>query len=133
MRHPMAACLVAGLLGGALVLLGAGRPWGPATPVPTVSADAVNPIGTLVSSLGAVVLLGTVVVTVTRSHGRRLAGAVVVLAALATGYVTLTADGAWSGWRLAVLAGALLGVLAGTLAALLGPRWAAMGERYDAP
>jgi hypothetical protein len=133
MRHPLAVCLAAGLLGGGLVLLGAGEPWEPAARVPTVPGEDVNPVGTLASSLGAVVLLGTVVVAVTRSHGRRLAGAVVVLAALATGYVTVTADGAWSGWRLAVLVGALLGVVAGSLAALRWPGWAVMSERYDAP
>jgi hypothetical protein len=135
-RHQLATCLAAGLLGGGLVLVGADQPWHPVAPVPTVSGEpgeSVNPVGTLLSSLGAVVLLGTIVVAVTRSVGRRLAGAVVVLAALATGYVTVDAAGGWSAWRATVLAGALLGVLGGALAALRGPRWASMSERYDAP
>jgi hypothetical protein len=133
MRHPLAVCLAAGLLGGGLVLIGAGHPWEPSRPVPALAGEEVNPTGTLVSSLGAVVLLGTVVVTVTRSLGRRLAGAVVVLAGVAVGSVSVTADAPWSGWRLAALAGAVLGVLAGSLAAARGPRWAVMSERYDAP
>lgn len=133
MRRELAVCLAAGLLGGGLILLGAGRPWDSAPVVPTVSGDDVNPVGSLASSLGAVVLLGTVVVAVTRTLGRRLAGAVVVLAAAATAYVTVDADVGWSGWRAAVLLGAVLGVLAGALGAVRGQRWAAMSERYDAP
>jgi hypothetical protein len=80
MRNPLVVSLTAGLLGGGLVLLAAGQPWGsPGPPVPTVSGDDVDPVGSLVSSLGAVVLLGAIVVAVTRTVGRRLAGAVVVL------------------------------------------------------
>jgi Tryptophan-associated transmembrane protein (Trp_oprn_chp) len=134
MRNQLAVSLAAGLLGGGMVLLGAGQPWGsPAPPVPTVTGDEVNPVGSLVSSLGAVVLLGTIVVAVTRAAGRRLAGAVVVLAAVATAYVTLTAAGPWSGWRATVLVGAGLGVVGGGLAAVRGHRWAGMSTRYDAP
>ena len=134
MRNQLALSLAAGLLGGALILLGAEQPWGSAgPPVPTVSGEQVNPVGSLVSSLGAVVLLGAIVVAVTRTVGRRLAGAVVVLAAVATGYVTVTAAGAWSGWRASVLVGAVLGVVGGGLAAVRGHRWAGMSSRYDAP
>jgi len=137
MRNQLALSLAAGLLGGGLVLLGAGQPWGSTgPPVPTVSGDEVNPVGSLVSSLGAVVLLGAIVVAVTRTVGRRLAGAVVALAATSAGYVAVAAAGAsatWSVWRVAVLAGAVLGLLGGVLAAVRGPRWAAMSSRYDAP
>nr|MDQ4006812.1 hypothetical protein [Actinomycetota bacterium] len=103
MRRELALCLVAGLLGGGLVLLGAGRPWDSASAVPTVSDD-VSPVGSLASSLGAVVLLGTIVVAVTRTVGRRLAGAVVVLAGAATAYAGVEASGGWPVWRFAVLA-----------------------------
>jgi hypothetical protein len=134
MRRELPLCLVLGLAGGALVLFGAGQPWGAtAPPVPTVSGDDVNPVGSLVSSLGAVVLLGTVVVAVTRTVGRRLAGVVVVLCALGTAYVALTASGGWSGWRVLVLLGAVLGAVAGAMAAARGSRWAGMSRRYDAP
>jgi hypothetical protein len=135
MRRGLALCLVAGLLGGGLVLLGAGRPWDSAPTVPTVPtvSDDVSPVGSLASSLGAVVLLGTIVVAVTRTVGRRLAGVVVVLAGVATAYATVDAAGGWPVWRFAVLAGAVLGMLAGGLAAAHGPRWAAMSRRYDAP
>ena len=133
MSRGLATCLAAGVLGGGMVLFGAGQPWSSAPPVPTVTGDEVNPVGSLASSLGAVVLLGTVVVAVTRALGRRVAGVVVVLAAVATGYVTLGAGGTWSGWRVLVLVGAVLGAAAGTLASARGPRWAAMSRRYDAP
>ena len=134
MRNQLALSIAAGLLGGGLVLLAAGQPWGdPGPTVPTVSGQDVNPVGSLVSSLGAVVLLGAIVVAVTRTVGRRLAGLVVVLAAAATAYVTVTAAGAWSGWRVSVLAGAVLGAAGGALAAVQGHRWAAMSTRHDAP
>ncbi|HEX2174752.1 MAG TPA: Trp biosynthesis-associated membrane protein [Nocardioidaceae bacterium] len=133
MRRGLGTCLAAGLLGGGMVLYGAGQPWSDAAPVPTVSGDDVNPVGSLAASLGAVVLLGTVVVAVTRTLGRRLSGGIVVLAAGATAYVAVDAAGDWSGWRLVVVLGAVLGGLSGVLAAVGGPRWAAMSERYDAP
>ena len=134
MRRELSACLVLGLAGGDMVLFGAGEPWETAAAsVPTVPGGDVNPVGSLVSSLGAVVLLGTVVVAVTRTVGRRLAGAVVVLCAVATAYVTVTAAGDWSGWRLLVLLGAALGVVSGALAAWRGSSWSGMSRRYDAP
>ncbi len=134
MRNQLALSLAAGLLGGGLILLGAEQPWGSTgPPVPTVSGEDVNPVGSLVSSLGAVVLLGAIVIAVTRTVGRRLAGLVVVVAATAAVYVTVTAAGAWSGWRISVLVGAVLGAVGGGLAAVRGHRWAAMSARYDAP
>ncbi len=133
MRRELSACLFLGLAGGGMVLFGAGQPWQAVAPVPTIVGDDVNPVGSLVSSFGAVVLLGTVVVAVTRTVGRRLAGVVVVLCALATAYVTVTATGGWSGWRALVLVGAVLGVLSGALAAWRGSSWVGMSRRYDAP
>lgn len=133
MRRGLALSLAAGLVGGGLVLLGAGRPWGAGSPVPTVSGQDVNPVGSLLSSLGAVLLLGTVVVAVTRTVGRRVAGGVVVLGACGAMVATVTASGDWSFWRLTVLAGATLAGAAGALALVQGPRWSAMSSRYDAP
>jgi Na+/H+ antiporter NhaD/arsenite permease-like protein len=133
MKRALATCLVAGLLGGGLVLAGSGRPWETGSPVPTVSGDGVDPVGSLLSTLGAVMLLGAVVVAVTRALGRRMAGGVVVLASLGAAYVTVTAAGGWSLWRLAVLLGAVLGGAGGALAAAQGHRWASMSRRYDAP
>lgn len=133
MRRELAVCLAVGLLGGGLVLLGADRPWDSAPVAPSVTGDEVNPVGSLASSLGAVLLLGTIVVAVTRTVGRRLAGAVVALGAIATAGVAVTAEGSWSVWRVAVLAGAVLGLLAGALAVTRGQRWSMMSQRYDAP
>jgi len=133
MRRELVVSLVAGLLGGGLILLGSGRPWDSTAPVASVAGEAVDPVGSLASTLGAVVLLGTIVVAVTRALGRRLAGGVVVLAALGAVYVAITASGDWSVWRVAVLLGALLGACGGALAALRGQRWASMSRRYDAP
>jgi Tryptophan-associated transmembrane protein (Trp_oprn_chp) len=132
MRRDLLVCLVVGLLGGGLILFGSGRPWDSLPPV-SVAGEAVNPVGSLASTLGAVVLLGTIVVAVTRALGRRLAGGVVVLAALGAAYVATTASGGWSVWRVAVLLGAVLGACGGALAALRGQQWASMSRRYDAP
>lgn len=133
MRRELTACLLLGLAGGGLVLLGAGRPWDAASALPAAAVDEVNPVATLASSLAAVVLLGTVVVAVTRAAGRRLSGSLVVLAALGVTYATLDADAAWSVWRGVVLLGAVLAALAGTMAAARGHRWTSMSRRYDAP
>jgi hypothetical protein len=128
----LVACLVAGLAGGGLVLFGAGRPWNAPDSGALVTGD-VNPVGSLLSSLGAVLLLGTIVVAVTRSAGRRLSGVITAATGLTATVVTATAAGGWTGWRLGVLAGAVLAAAAGLLAAARGPRWAGMSRRYDAP
>jgi Tryptophan-associated transmembrane protein (Trp_oprn_chp) len=133
MRHEMPVCLAGGLLGGGLVLLGAREPWHAVSASAAAVGADVNPVGSLVSTLGAVLLLGTLVVAVTRTVGRRVAGAVVLLAAVAAAAVAVGAGGGWTPWRAAVPAGAVLAGAAGGLAALRGPRWAAMSRRYDAP
>lgn len=131
-RHQLAIALVAGLAGGALVTLGSRRPW---QPVDLVAGVGTTPQAqeSVAGSLGAVILLGALVVGVTRAVGRRVTGAVVALAAVGVLAAVLTADGAWAGWRGVVLAGAVLGLGSGALAAARGHRWASMGGKYDAP
>ncbi|MGH3365884.1 MAG: Trp biosynthesis-associated membrane protein [Nocardioidaceae bacterium] len=133
MRRELAICLAIGLLGGGLVVLGAERPWGTTAATPGVPDSSVDPMGSLASSIGAVMLLGTIVVAVTRTVGRRLAGGVVTLASVAVGFVVVTSDGSWTGWRVTVLLGAVLGAAAGVLAIARGRRWTSMSQRYDAP
>lgn len=131
MRRLLGFSLAGGLLGSAMVIFGARRPWasGDALGVPT----APEAHASVAVSLGTVMLLGTVVVSVTRSFGRRLAGAIVALASVGVLVATTTADADWVGWRVAVLAGGVLGLATGVLTAVLGHRWASMSARYDAP
>ncbi|MDQ3422109.1 MAG: Trp biosynthesis-associated membrane protein [Actinomycetota bacterium] len=123
--------MAVGLLGGGLVAVGGREPW--RTPVPGPAGDQVAPAGSLVVTLGAVILLGMLVVAVTRTTGRRVAGLIVALAAVLVVAVAVLADGAWTLWRTGVLLGASLALGAGALAAARGPAWAAMSQRYDAP
>jgi uncharacterized membrane protein (TIGR02234 family) len=150
--------VVAGLVGGGLVTAAGARPWASATVrLHGFPASEVNVGGTdvapLVSPLGVVILAGVVVVLATRRSGRRVAGALVCLAAglaavltalagpsLATALQARLLGGAAASvlaattpWRWLCLAGAVLGCGFGLLAAWRGPGWASMGSRYDAP
>lgn len=123
--------MAVGLLGGGLVVVGGREPW--RSPVAGPAGDRVAPAGSLVVALGAVILLGLLVVAVTRTTGRRVAGAIVALAGLVVTSVAVFADGEWMLWRVGVLLGAVLSLGAGALSAARGQAWAAMSERYDAP
>jgi Tryptophan-associated transmembrane protein (Trp_oprn_chp) len=127
-RRLLVLGLAAGLLGGAAVAFGARRPWESAQVLGVPTAPDAH--ASVAASLGAVILLGTVVVAVT---GRRVAGAIVALAAAGVVVAVVAADTDWVGWRVAVLAGGVLGVASGALAAGLGHRWPTMSGRYDAP
>lgn len=131
MRRLFAVGLGCGLLGGVLVTFGARRPWESEQVLGVPTAQDANT--SVAVSLGAVILLGTVVVGVTRALGRRIAGAVVALAAGGVLVAVVTADAEWVGWRFGVLAGGVLGLTAGVLSAALGHRWASMSGKYDAP
>ncbi|HET7326614.1 MAG TPA: Trp biosynthesis-associated membrane protein [Nocardioidaceae bacterium] len=131
MRRLFGLSVAAGLVGGALVILGGRSPWRPEEVLGVPTAPDAH--ASVAASLGAVVLLGTLVVAVTRAAGRRLSGAVVALSAAGAVVAVLTADADWVPWRGAALAGAVLGLVAGGLAAWQGHRWASMSSRYDAP
>jgi hypothetical protein len=130
-RRLFGLSLACGLLGGAAVAFGARRPWESEEVLGVPTAPDAN--ASVAVSLGAVILLGTVVVGVTRGSGRRVAGAIVALAAAGVVVAVVTAGADWVGWRVAVLAGGALGGVAGVLAAALGHRWPTMSGKYDAP
>jgi Tryptophan-associated transmembrane protein (Trp_oprn_chp) len=123
--------LALGLLGGALVTLGARRPWEDhgALDVPTAPLAHAS----VAVSLGAVIILGSLVVGVTRAWGRRAAGVLVALAGFGAVVVVVGADAEWVGWRIAALLGSVLAAAAGILSAARGHTWASMSGRYDAP
>jgi hypothetical protein len=123
--------LALGLMGGVLVTFGARRSWEEhdALDVPTAPLAQAS----VAVSLGAVIILGTLVVAVTRSWGRRAAGTLVALAGLGAFVAVVSVDADWVGWRLATLIGSLLAAVAGTLSVARGHTWASMSGRYDAP
>lgn len=131
MRRAFPVSLGAGLVGGALVVFGGRSPWVPDEALGVAAAPDAG--ASVAASLGAVIVLGTLVVGVTRALGRRLAGAVVALAAVGALVAVTSADADWVPWRIAALAGGVLGALSGCLAAWQGHRWASMSRRYDAP
>lgn len=126
--------VVAGVGGGGLAVLGARNPWQGDAPADVAGAfQVVSAHASVITTLGAVVLLGTLVVPVVRGNARRVVGAVVALASAGVVYAVLAASGEWVGWRVASLLGGLLGLAAGVLALWRAPRWSAMSTRYDAP
>jgi uncharacterized membrane protein (TIGR02234 family) len=159
MRRLYGPVLLAGLLGGLGIAVGATRAWVTATshaaagPVIRTSASGAD-LAPLAAALGVVMLGAFGAVIATRGWVRRalgvaivVASAVVLVSALvptsATEVLTsgLSAKG-WSGggyrsttepWRWLVLLSALVTGLAGAATARYGGEWAVMGERYDAP
>jgi uncharacterized membrane protein (TIGR02234 family) len=160
-RRSYAICLLTGAIGGGMVAVSAAKPWAtvtvgggrlPALPVSVDGADVVPVVG----ALGLVLLAGAVSLAATRNQGRRLAGLVLVGAAVVVGWLTLTSgpaitealrdqtvgavgnasvssdpDGTF--WRWLTLAGAGLSLMAGMAAVAKGPDWPTMGSRYERP
>jgi uncharacterized membrane protein (TIGR02234 family) len=159
-RRAYVVALLTGVVGGGLVAVAAAKPWATATvggqglPAQPVSVDGADAVP-LVAALGLVLLAGAVSLAATRNQGRRLAGLLLVVAAVVVAWQTLTAgpaitdalreqtvgsagsaalpDANGTAWRWLTLVGAGLSLAAGLAAVSKGPDWPAMGSRYDAP
>jgi uncharacterized membrane protein (TIGR02234 family) len=158
-RRLYGPALLAGLLGGVGITVGASRPWATATSsrpgLPVIHATASgSDLAPLAGALGVVVLAAFGAVIATRGWVRRglgvlivVASAVVLVAVIVPGGSTdvltsgLAAKG-WSGggfrassepWRWLVLGCAVVTAVAGLATAAYGGQWAVMGSRYDAP
>jgi uncharacterized membrane protein (TIGR02234 family) len=159
-RREAALALLGCVLGAALTLFAAGRPWADGQAVQGslraplhVSGGSLAPA---VPALGLAALAGALAVLATRGIARRLAGVaiqacgigVVVAAALhlspdggdlagragsALGTATATATGGGTAWPWVAIVGGLMVVGAGGAAAWHGPAWPAMSSRYEAP
>lgn len=158
-RREAAYALLGGVLGAALTLFAAGRPWADGQAVQgslraplEVSGGSLAPA---VPTLALAALAGALAVLATRGLVRRLAGVavqacglgIVVAAVLAAdpdsgdladragdalGTATAVASGGGTGWAwLAVVGGAMVAG-AGAAAAWHGPSWPGMSSRYDA-
>jgi uncharacterized membrane protein (TIGR02234 family) len=159
-RREAGLALLGCVLGGAVTLLAAGRPWAEGQAVQgTLRAPLHVSGGSLapaVPALALAALAGALAVLATRGAARRLAGiavqlcgvGVVVAAAAhldpdgqdlagragsALGTATATATGGGTAWPWLAIAGGLLITGAGGAAAWHGPAWPAMSSRYEAP
>ena len=157
MRRPgRGAALLACAAGGGLLLLASHHAWGvPSTAVPggTAAAAATRPTGASLAPLtvgvGLLGLAGVAGLLATRGTGRRVVGAVLAVAGLAAGVVTVVQAHRVAGavvtvttslsvtlqataWPWLALVGALLVGGAGGLAAWDGARWGRLSTRYDA-
>ena len=143
---------------GALILLASGRTWGSTVQVAEtgrrvpaeVSGSAVEPA---LPALGIALLVLIGAVLAARSWLRRVVGALVVMtggAAIAVaiasrsdvaselrsrafGVAHATVHPTMSGWAALTLFAGVLAVVAGAITVTIGPRWPALGSRYDAP
>ncbi|WP_326795344.1 TIGR02234 family membrane protein [Streptomyces sp. NBC_01808] len=161
-RAPLAAALLSGALGAAVVLVAAGRTWAEgeaATPV----ADAVlhvtaggRDVTGVPSALAIVGLAALVAVFAVRRAGRTVVAALLTLcgvgviaasalgasdtaalddqAAEAAGLTDATVTAvSHTAWAWVSLAGGVLLLCAGLLALRYGPGWPAMSGRYERP
>lgn len=158
-RGPLLAALLC-VAGAFLVLVGAGREWvvvdvaGDALlPGRSVDVDGAD-LAPGLRALGLLGLAGVPALAASRGRGRRVVGLVVLLTgagavavtarlvaaglgdrALLTAAVRDAGEGATSStaWPYVTVLGGLLLLASGLLVMLRGPRWAALGRRYDAP
>jgi hypothetical protein len=152
LRASVAGCL----LSGSLVLIAGGRAWARVTYPPGVrDATGTELVGS-VAPWGLVALAGVVAIAATRRWGRvpvgvALAASGVAVAAIAVNGVRdlpgriveirrIGGTQVQAGWAVHptfwpyVLAGAgLLLAATGAVVTVRGPRWAALGARYDVP
>jgi uncharacterized membrane protein (TIGR02234 family) len=158
-RQFYAPALLAGLLGGVGITVGAARPWAGATStqpdLPVVSASATGTdLAPVAGALGLVLLAAFGAVIATRGWVRRALGVLILVASVVVLVAVIVPGGAtdllrsglaakgWSGggyttstswWRWLVLVSSLVTAAAGLATAAYGDRWAVMGSRYDAP
>jgi uncharacterized membrane protein (TIGR02234 family) len=159
-KREAAVALLGGLAGAVLTLIAAGRPWVDGQAVQgTLRAPLHVSGGSLapaVPALGLAALAGALAVLATRGFLRRGAGLLVALCGLgiavgsalhlhpddgelagragsALGTASATATGGGTAWPWLAIVGGLLITGAGGAALWHGPRWPAMGGRYEAP
>lgn len=146
------------LVGAALVLLAAGRPWveavldpGPPSPPSPVSLRG-SDVAPGTPALGLLGLAGVAALLATRRAGRLAVGTLLALAgaglvALAVGAAgtdpaaavarvvddVAVTSAAGTPWPWVAALGGLMLALAGALAVVRGRSWAALSGRYDAP
>jgi len=160
-RRELGAALLTCSGGAALALFAAGRVWARATVAESTAGLPVELTGRelapAVASLALVGLVGALALLATRSAGRRVAGALLVLTGL--GLAVAAAAGAGradqalareagaavgtheaatsppqlTGWPWLAGSGGLVLAAVGGLAVAHGPRWPGLSARYEAP
>lgn len=151
--------VLVGLLSALTVTVGVAKPWLAANAtvagMPTLTATVTGAdLVPLVGAMGFVLLAAFGAVLATSGPARRVVGGVVVGASLTVVWAAAHPGGAgqqvgealqakgWTGghydldtvaWRWVVLLAGVACAAAGALVLRLGPQWATMGARYDAP
>jgi uncharacterized membrane protein (TIGR02234 family) len=157
-RRGLLVALAGCVLGGALVLLAAGRVWGSALLTAetgartrfSVTGHAVVPA---LPALGLAVLVCAGALIAARSWLRRVVGLLLVVLGGAVASVAVTSGhdvaaalrhrafgvqhaavpASLSGWAVLAAVGGGVAVLAGALTVVAGGGWPAMGARYESP
>lgn len=154
-----AATLLTGLLSALTITVGVAKPWVTAnatvTGMPRLTVSVIGAdLAPLAGAMGFVLLAAFGAVLATRGVARRAVGVVILVASLvvvwaaahpggggrlvgealrAKGWTAGDYESSTVAWRWVVFAAAMLCAGAGALVVSLGPGWATMGERYDAP
>lgn len=157
-RRGLLVVIVSCAVAGALILLASGRTWGSTVQIAEtgrrvpahVSGTGAEPA---LPALGIALLVLVGAVLAARSWVRRIVGALVVMTGGATvaiavasrsdvadelrsrafGVAHVTVHSATSGWAVLTLIAGVVAVAAGAMTLIVGPRWPALGSRYDAP
>lgn len=146
-RRELLVALALVLVGAALALLASTQPWVSIAGLVEVTGTRGRQVSPGAFALGLVGLAGLVAVLATRSLGRRIVGALVVLAGLGLVWTSgwARSDRGWAGyglpagepsstvWPWVSVAGGVLLVLGGVLTLVRGGRWPGMSSRYDRP
>ena len=153
MRRGLVVAICGCLVAGALILVASGRDWRAIDYAPGHSSGATGQhfVGSL-SAWGLVAFAGVVAVAATRGWGRlpvglALAAGGAAVAALSydarhkhfvVGFISTVPTSAHptahtTVWPYVSVAGGVILAATGVLVALRGPRWSALGARYESP
>lgn len=149
-RREIVAAVLLTLVGSAVLLLGAGRPWAHRAAtrdrLAATTAYAGGQSPGVVRALGVAALAGVVGIAAARGRGRSFVGLVLIAVGVGALVVSVRAGlhpvvaarwelpaaggGRATAWPWVAAAGGALVVAAGLLVAIRGPRWSALAQRY---
>ena len=141
-RREMVGAVLLCAAGAGLALFAGSRAWlveimaRPAPLGPVSTARTGFDLVPALAGVALVALAGAGAVLATRSWGRRLVGALIVVGGLTAAGLALSAlgpDGVAVGWVLAACAGGLVAAAGGAFALVRGEAWPRLGARYERP
>ena len=141
-RKEMVGAVLLCVAGAGLALFAGSRAWlveimaRPAPLGPVSTARTGLDLVPALAGVSLVALAGAGAVLATRSWGRRLVGALIVVGGLTAAGLALSAlghDGVAVGWVLTASAGGLMAAVGGAFALVRGAAWPRLGARYERP